>query len=204
MIVMALVALFVVGGSIGAAALWFVFGHDSGTTTTTTTSIPPPPPSSGPAIVTGTMRPMDPTPSVVPPATTGGTPSTPPPSSTVATAGVDAGTGAASPEHEHHVSPADEARARAESARGLAAIDNHDWGLAITSLRECQRLVGRSGSAARQLQTQLDTRGGNQVGILLQQGHCPNAQALYRDLRGVGAGTAARRQFSDDWCPAPH
>ena len=125
----------------------------------------------------------------------------------MAATGVDAGTAAASSDHDHterHVSAADEARARGESARGLAAIDNHDWAGAIASLRQCQSLVGRSGASARQLQTQLDSRGGNQVGILLQQGHCPNAQALYRDLRSVGAGTAARRQFSDDWCPAPH
>ena len=118
----------------------------------------------------------------------------------------DAGTAAEAPEHhtERHISPADEATARSESARGLAAVDRRDWTGAIASLRETQRLVGRTGPSARQLQDQLDTRGGNQVGILLQQGYCPQAQALYRDLRSVGAGTSARRNFSDDWCPAPH
>jgi len=153
-------------------------------------------------VITGPMQPMA---STVPPASTG-VAVTPPPSSGTATAtgGTDAGTTVAATHTERHISPADEAAARGESARGLAAVDRRDWAGAIASLREVQRLVGRTSPAARQLQDQLDTRGGNQVGILLQQGYCPQAQALYRDLRGVGAGTAARRQFSDDWCPAPH
>jgi tRNA A-37 threonylcarbamoyl transferase component Bud32 len=199
-IAIALMGLFVVGGSIGAAGLYFIYGRDTGTTTTTST---PPPPTTGPTVITGTMQPMLPTTTTVPPTTTGDIPTTPP--TTVAAAGVDAGT-AAAPDHatERHVSAADEAQARAESARGLASVDRHDWAGAIASLRQVQHLVGRSGASARQLQDQLDSRGGNQVGILLQQGYCPQAQALYRDLRGVGAGTAARRQFSDDWCPAPH
>jgi hypothetical protein len=204
MIAVVLVGLFVVGGSIGAAGLYWVYGRDTGTTTTTTT---PPPPTSR-AVITGTMQPMVPTTTTVPPTTTTtGVVTTPPPSSVAAT-GVDAGTTAAGADHDHpserHVSAADEAQARAESARGLAAIDHHDWSGAITSLRETQRLVGRSGTSARQLQERLSTSGGNQVGILLQQGYCPQAQALYRDLRGVGAGGSARGQFSDDWCPAPH
>jgi serine/threonine-protein kinase len=203
-IILGLVAVLVIGGSVGATGLWWVFGRDSGTTTTGTP--PPPPPSS---TTVGTMRPMEPTPTTAPPPSGTGVAVTPPPSSgTAAADGTDAGTGAtASADHPHterHISPADEAAARGESARGLAACDRRDWTAAIGSLREVQRLVGRTSPAARQLQDQLDTRGGNQVGILLQQGYCPQAQALYRDLRSVGAGTAARRNFSDDWCPAPH
>jgi hypothetical protein len=154
------------------------------------------------------MQPMMPTTTVPPTTTTTGLIPTTPPTTVAVSAGVDAGT-AAAPDHDHpsterHVSAADEATARAESARGLASIDRHDWTGAIASLRETQRLVGRSGASARQLQERLSTTGGNQVGILLQQGYCPQAQALYRDLRGVGAGGPARGQFSDDWCPAPH
>ena len=205
-ILFGLVALFVVGGSIGAVGLWWVFGHnDPGPPVATTTTRPPP--SSGPTVITGTMQPLVPvtTTTPVPPTTTGGTPVTPPTS--VATTPPDAGTAAGTSEDDHHterhVSAADEANARAESARGLSALDRRDWAGAIGSLREVQRLVGRTAPQSRQLQQQLDTRGGNQVGILLQQGYCPQAQALYRDLRGVGAGGSARRQFSDDWCPAP-
>ncbi len=202
-IAIVLVGLFVVGGSIGAAGLWWIYGRAPDTTIATTP--PPPTTGAGPAVLTGTMQPMLPTTTTVPPTTTGVViPTTPP--TTVAAAGVDAGTGSAtSSDHtERHISAADEAQARAESARGLASVDRHDWASAIGSLRQVQHLVGRTGPSARQLQDSLDRTGGNQVGILLQQGYCPQAQALYRDLRGVNAGTAARRQFSDDWCPAPH
>ena len=41
------------------------------------------------------------------------------------------------------------------------------------------------------------------VGNLLQRGDCPGAQALYRELRTVGADGASRQQFSPDWCPRP-
>ncbi|MEZ4340938.1 MAG: hypothetical protein R3B82_30305, partial [Sandaracinaceae bacterium] len=67
--------------------------------------------------------------------------------------------------------------------------------------QQAQRAVGRRSPITRELQNELATRGGNQVGILLQQGRCPAAQALYRQLNSVGAGGNARQQFGD-WCPA--
>lgn len=98
-------------------------------------------------------------------------------------------------------SAADEARARAVIATGMGAARRNDFAGAVTALRQAQRSVGRNHRITTELRSELARRGSNQVGILLQQGRCPQAQALYRQLQGVGAGADARRQFGD-WCPA--
>ena len=99
------------------------------------------------------------------------------------------------------VSAADESRARAANAAGLAALGRRDTRSAIASLAEANRVVGRRSGITRELRTQLTTVGGREVGALLMRG-CPAAQALYRDLAAVGAGADARRNFTD-WCPLP-
>ncbi len=97
--------------------------------------------------------------------------------------------------------PADEARARALVATGLGAARRNDFAGAVSSLRQAQSAVGRQHRITQELRGELSRRGSNQVGILLQQGRCAQAQQLYRQLQGVGAGGDARRQFGD-WCPA--
>ena len=98
-------------------------------------------------------------------------------------------------------SPADEARARQLVAAGLGSARRNDFRGAVAALQQAQRAVGRRSPITRELQAELDRRGSNQVGILLQQGRCGQAQALYQQLRSVGAGSSARRHFGD-WCRA--
>lgn len=98
-------------------------------------------------------------------------------------------------------SAADETEARRLVAGGLGAARRNDFAGAVASLQQAQRRVGRRSPITRELQGELSRRGSNQVGALLQQGRCPQAQALYRQLRGVGAGSPASSQFAD-WCRA--
>jgi hypothetical protein len=53
------------------------------------------------------------------------------------------------------------------------------------------------------LRNDIARRGSNAVGILMMQGRCPDAQAMYRQLRSIGAESGARQHFSSDWCPRP-
>ena len=84
---------------------------------------------------------------------------------------------------------------------GLGAARRNDFRGAVGALEQAQRSVGRRNPITRELQGELDRRGSNQVGMLLQQNRCGEAQDLYRRLRGVGAGSGARRHFGS-WCPA--
>lgn len=83
----------------------------------------------------------------------------------------------------------------------MGAARRNDFAGAVSALRQAQAAVGRQHPITHELRNELSRRGSNQVGILLQQGRCPQAQALYRQLQSVGAGGDARRQFGD-WCPA--
>src|SRR5690606_4240196 len=96
---------------------------------------------------------------------------------------------------------ADEARARSLVATGMGAARRNDFAGAVGALSQAQNAVGRRHAITTELRNELTRRGSNQVGILLQQGRCPQAQALYRQLQSVGAGNDARRMFGD-WCPA--
>lgn len=107
----------------------------------------------------------------------------------------------ATPRRPRGPSAADEARARALTTAGMGAARRNDFAGAIAALRQAQNAVGRQHSITTELRNELSRRGSNQVGILLQQGHCEQARALYRQLSSVGASSAARRQFGD-WCPA--
>ncbi|MBZ0120355.1 MAG: hypothetical protein K8H88_25410, partial [Sandaracinaceae bacterium] len=86
-------------------------------------------------------------------------------------------------------------------ASGLASARRNDFAGAVGALSQAQRLVGRTSPTTQELQGELSRRGSNQIGILLQQGRCPQAQALYRQLQSVGAAGASRQHFGD-WCPA--
>jgi len=94
------------------------------------------------------------------------------------------------------------ARARGLVNEGQAAIGRNDIDGAVRALTDAQRAVGRRHSVLRPLRSQLNSRGGLKVGFLLQQGNCPDAQRLYRSLRGVGADRQSRNQFGD-WCRRP-
>jgi hypothetical protein len=95
------------------------------------------------------------------------------------------------------------ARARSLLANGSSALDRNDIEAAIGALSQAQRAVGRRHSSLRRLRDALARKGSNKVGILMQQGNCPQAQALYRRLRSVGASSSSSVHFSPDWCPRP-
>src|SRR5262249_17935565 len=100
-------------------------------------------------------------------------------------------------------SAAEEAQARGLVAQGQAAIDRDDVTGAGDALGNAQRAVGRRPSILNGLRPSLEGKGSNKVGILMQQGAWSGAQALFRQLRSVGADGASRQHFSDDWCPRP-
>ena len=204
-------------GAVGGLA-FFIFGRGDGTTTTVATNVYGTAPTTGMTVIpTAPMIPMMPT-----TATTGGSSSggasgggasgggasSSGGASGGATAAVDAGPPAATTEDDdtpstgRTVSAADESRARAANAAGMAALGRRDTRSAIASLAEANRAVGRRSAITRDLRTQLTTVGGREVGALLMRGSCPAAQAMYRDLAAAGAGGDARSQFTD-WCPLP-
>jgi len=100
-------------------------------------------------------------------------------------------------------SSADIARARSLVQNGQSALDRNDIAGAISSLAQARRAVGGRHSTIRSLQSDLARKGSNKVGILMQQGRCPDAQQLYRQLRSVGASGPSSQHFSGDWCPRP-
>ncbi len=100
-------------------------------------------------------------------------------------------------------SAADVARARSAVSNGSAALGRNDIDGAIAALSQAQRAVGRRHGSLRSLQNELARKASNKVGILMQQGRCPDAQALYRRLRSVGAQGPSNQHFSGDWCPRP-
>lgn len=100
-------------------------------------------------------------------------------------------------------SAADLARARSLVSTGTAALDRNDIDGAISALAQAQRAVGRGHASVRSLRSALARKASNKVGILMQQGRCPDAQALYRRLRTVGAAGPSGQHFSGDWCPRP-
>jgi len=79
-------------------------------------------------------------------------------------------------------------------ARGRAAIGNGNLAGAIDALREAQRLVGRTHSSLRPLRNAIAERGAREVGFKVVN-QCSQAQALFRDLRSVGADGPSRDQF---------
>ncbi len=100
-------------------------------------------------------------------------------------------------------SPADEARARALASQAAAAVDHNDLPAAVRALATAQRAVGRRSPLLHPALRTLGRKGATEVGILMMQGSCPKAQALYRQLRSVGAEGPSARNFSGDWCRRP-
>ncbi len=83
-----------------------------------------------------------------------------------------------------------------------AALGSNNVPAAIVALRRA-RQGDPSNADVRRVQQQLSRVGGRRVGQLMMRG-CPQAQALYRDLRSVGAHGGARTHFAgSDWCPEP-
>ena len=150
-----------------------------------TAVVPPAPPPNTPAVV------PDPPPATDPPPTTAM--DTPPPSMDPAPNMQDA--------DEPTPAQIEQARNLARDASG--ALGRNDLEGAVRSLAQAQRIVGRSHSAVSSVRGQIAQRGATKVGIMLQQGNCGGAQALYRQLRQVGAETGARGFFSPDWCARP-
>jgi serine/threonine-protein kinase len=90
----------------------------------------------------------------------------------------------------------------AAAQQGGAALDRDDLDGAMAALSRAQRALGRAHPQVRRLRSRLARAGGNKVGVLLIQGRCPDAQALFRRLRAVGAESNASGQFAD-WCRRP-
>jgi serine/threonine-protein kinase len=97
------------------------------------------------------------------------------------------------------VSAADRARAEGLLGRASAAADANDLEGAIGALRGAQGILGRGDARVRNVRSALARKGSNKIGILLQQGNCPEAQRLLRSLRSVGADGPSRAHFGD-WC----
>jgi tRNA A-37 threonylcarbamoyl transferase component Bud32 len=100
-------------------------------------------------------------------------------------------------------SPADLERGRAAARDADAAIGRSDLEGAVRSLAAAQHAVGRSHAIAAAPRANLARIGGRMVGIMIQQNKCPAAQALYRQLRSVGADSGARSQFVPGYCDRP-
>jgi eukaryotic-like serine/threonine-protein kinase len=118
----------------------------------------------------------------------------------------------AEPEPEPAPAPAKKRRAKAPTAtaqaqallqRASSALDRNDLGTAAVALAQARQVTGPRHARLQSLQQDLARKGSNQVGILMQQGRCGEAQALHRRLRAAGAHGPARVHFSDDWCPRP-
>ena len=93
--------------------------------------------------------------------------------------------------------------AKTETPDQPNAPESQDLEGAVRSLATAQRAVGRSHSIVSGPRTSLARIGGRMVGIMIQQSKCPGAQALYRQLRSVGADSSARGQFVPGLCDRP-
>jgi len=105
--------------------------------------------------------------------------------------------------NENQPSPADLDRARSAVRDAEAAIGRQDPESAVRALAIAQRAVGRSHAIVAGPRANLARIGGRMVGIMIQQNKCDGAQALYRQLRSVGADTNARGQFVPGYCNRP-
>jgi len=221
-VLVGVLVLFMVVGALAGTALFFAYGNANRTD--------PPPVANGPTeptTPTVAMVPIATTPTPTgagtPPLGTlpgGGTPSEPvatprgaPDAGTLVATGPSTGPATGGGDRDDdgersggparpRVSPADEARARSLNAGGLAALGRRDYRNAVASLDEANGLVGRRSALTAELRRELAARGGREVGAYLMGGNCPGAQALYRDLSRVGAGSSARGAFTE-WCPLP-
>lgn len=95
-----------------------------------------------------------------------------------------------------------------QAARQLIGVINtqlarNDVDGAVTSLGNAQHRVGRHNAMLESVRQQLERKGSIAIGIALQQGRCPNAQAIYRRLHSVNAEDASRAQFDPEWCARP-
>jgi eukaryotic-like serine/threonine-protein kinase len=99
--------------------------------------------------------------------------------------------------------PAANGQAQALIQQAQEAIGRNDMEAAASALVQARRAGGSRLPALRTAQGELARRASNQVGILMQQGRCAEAQALYRRLRAAGAEGPSGVHFSDDWCPKP-
>ncbi|MEM6960248.1 MAG: protein kinase [Myxococcota bacterium] len=84
-------------------------------------------------------------------------------------------------------------------SQGNGALSRNDIDAAIQSLRTAQQAGGRSHPSVRSFRSNLSRKASNKIGILLQQGRCPEARRLFRSISTVGAGGASRQHFGD-WC----
>jgi len=204
-----ILALFVLGGAGGAGIWWYLSRTPSGSmpgqmpprTDLGGSNVPPMVPSTPMQPTTPPMQPATPTQPTTPsmqPATPNMQPATPTQPTTPDPPPHGMG------DHSHDgPSAAAVARARNLVRQGQAAIGRNDLDGAVRALRDAQRAVGRRNGVLRPLRSQLGQRASFKVGVLLQQGNCRGAQALYRSLRGVGADRPSRSQFAGDWCRRP-
>lgn len=221
------VLAFLLVGGVGAAYLALSGGDDTpppadpttttATSTPSTTSVPPANVAPG----TTTLVRLDPLPSTKPDAGAAGTgialvptedlPVGPDPALAVDTAD-DPG---AADEPDEPVEPAEPGRPQpdgpsaADVERARAAAQAAERALASNDLDGAIRYLASAPRSARRhalvtgARRNLERKGANKIGILLQSGRCADAQALYRQLASAGAEGASRGQFSPDWCRRP-
>lgn len=188
-------------GAVGAGA-YFAFGGADPAPTPPTALTTPPVPVPGVGSNAGTPPTPIPTPVPTPIAA---------PVDAGAPAPVDAGTTPVTAEttmteprvEADQPSPAEIERARAAVRDAEAALGRQDIEGAVRALSQAQRAVGRSHSVVAGVRGNLTRMGGRAVGILIQQNKCSAAQALYRQLRTVGADSGARGQFVPGYCDRP-
>ena len=96
----------------------------------------------------------------------------------------------------------DVARARNLGQQAIAAANAGQLDRAVTLLQQAQRGVGRRHASIADAVRAVGQRGSTEVGVIMLDGNCNAAQALYRKLRSVGADAPSRQHFAD-WCPRP-
>ena len=85
-----------------------------------------------------------------------------------------------------------------------AALSQNDLDSALNSLEAAERSLGGRDPQLREARRSIAKKAENKVGILVQQGKCADAQALFKRLRAASAAGNAAAQFSSEWCPAPN
>jgi serine/threonine protein kinase len=189
-IAIAVLLLFILGGGAAGVIIFWVLSNDGETVTDNSDQVPPvgtdPRPDPNPINDNPPMIPVtDPTMMV-------DTPPDPPDM-------VDTPPDNPPDNPANAVSAADRARAEGLLSRASSAVDGNDLEGAIGSLRGAQGILGRSDPRVRNVRSALARRASNKIGILLQQGNCPEAQRVFRSLRSVGADGPSRAHFGD-WC----
>lgn len=101
------------------------------------------------------------------------------------------------------LSPAQESSGKGYVSAALAALASNNVPNAIATFTIAQQILGKKHPELGDARKQIQRKGANAVGIYIQQGQCPQAQTLYKQLQKIGAEANAKNHFSPEWCPRP-